>query len=147
MTAKFIDRIEAELGEIEAAGLYKRERVISSPQSGRIEADPGGQVLNFCANNYLGLADHPELIETAKAALERYGYGMASVRFICGTQEEHKALEARLRQAEEALRAAAAARREAIFELWDDCAETGEEAVVAAAGTMNGVATMQEVSA
>ena len=96
MTAKFIDRIEAELGEIEAAGLYKRERVISSPQSGRIEADPGGQVLNFCANNYLGLADHPELIETAKAALERYGYGMASVRFICGTQEEHKALEARL---------------------------------------------------
>ena len=96
MTAKFIDRIEAELGEIEAAGLYKRERVISSPQSGRIEADPGGQVLNFCANNYLGLADHPELIETAKAALGRYGYGMASVRFICGTQEEHKALEARL---------------------------------------------------
>ncbi|HMQ93033.1 MAG TPA: glycine C-acetyltransferase [Amaricoccus sp.] len=96
MTARFIDRIEAELGEIEAAGLYKRERVISSPQSGRIEADPGGQVLNFCANNYLGLADHPELVETAKAALERYGYGMASVRFICGTQEEHKALEARL---------------------------------------------------
>jgi glycine C-acetyltransferase len=96
MTSNFLDRIETELREIATAGLYKRERVISSPQSGRIEADPGGQVLNFCANNYLGLADHPDLIETAKAAVDRYGYGMASVRFICGTQEEHKLLEARL---------------------------------------------------
>ena len=81
---------------IRADGLWKAERVITSPQSGRIDAEPGGSVLNFCANNYLGLADHPGLIAAAKAALDRYGYGMASVRFICGTQEVHKALEARL---------------------------------------------------
>ena len=75
---------------------WKDERVITSPQAGRIDAEPGGSVLNFCANNYLGLADHPDLVAAAKDALDRYGYGMASVRFICGTQDVHKALEARL---------------------------------------------------
>jgi glycine C-acetyltransferase len=96
MAQTFLERVEGELREIDAAGLTKRERVISSPQAGRIHAEPGGDVLNFCANNYLGLADHPDLLTTAKEAIDRYGYGMASVRFICGTQEEHKALEARL---------------------------------------------------
>jgi glycine C-acetyltransferase len=96
MPDAFIARLTEELEGIRAAGLYKQERVITSPQSARIDAEPGGRVLNFCANNYLGLADNPELAAAAKAALDRYGYGMASVRFICGTQEEHKALEARL---------------------------------------------------
>ena len=73
-----------------------RDRIITSPQSANIEVSSGEKVLNFCANNYLGLADHTELIEAAKAGLDRYGYGMASVRFICGTQEEHKALESKI---------------------------------------------------
>ncbi|RUV66513.1 MAG: glycine C-acetyltransferase [Mesorhizobium sp.] len=84
------------LSQMEAAGLYKSERVITSMQSAEIEVAGGDRVLNFCANNYLGLADSAELREAAKAALDRYGYGMASVRFICGTQEEHKQLEARI---------------------------------------------------
>ena len=92
----FVAHVRSELGGIRDSGLYKSERVISSPQAGRIDAEPGGRVLNFCANNYLGLADHPDLVDAAKTALDRYGYGMASVRFICGTQEEHKALERRL---------------------------------------------------
>ena len=96
MPDRFTARLADELARIRADGLWKAERVITSPQSGRIDAEPGGSVLNFCANNYLGLADHPELIAAAQAALDRYGYGMASVRFICGTQEVHKALEARL---------------------------------------------------
>ncbi|HEV7650655.1 MAG TPA: glycine C-acetyltransferase [Actinophytocola sp.] len=85
--------LEAELEEIRAAGLFKAERVISTPQNAavRVGADP--EVLNFCANNYLGLADHPALIAAAKEALDRWGFGMASVRFICGTQEPHKELE------------------------------------------------------
>ena len=70
--------------------------MITSPQSANITVTGGQSVLNFCANNYLGLADHPALVEAAKAALDRYGYGMASVRFICGTQEEHKELESRI---------------------------------------------------
>src|SRR5690606_29051706 len=81
---------------LKAAGLYKSERVITSMQSAAIEVAGGGKVLNFCANNYLGLADNAELRQAASAALDRYGYGMASVRFICGTQEEHKQLEARI---------------------------------------------------
>lgn len=84
------------LHEIEAAGLTKRERVIETPQDARIRARPGGQVLNFCANNYLGLANHPHIIEGAKRALDAYGFGLASVRFICGTQTIHKELEARI---------------------------------------------------
>src|SRR6185295_18381094 len=94
MPDSFTTRIAAELARIRDDGLWKEERVLASPQRGRIDADPGGSVLNFCANNYLGLADHPALVATAKEALDRWGYGMASVRFICGTQEEHKALEA-----------------------------------------------------
>ena len=81
---------------MKSSGLYKTERVIVSMQAGEIEVASGAKVLNFCANNYLGLADSAELIEAGKRALDRYGYGMASVRFICGTQEEHKQLEARI---------------------------------------------------
>jgi len=95
MAADFRNHLATELDGLKAAGLYKSERVISTMQSAEIEAD-GRRLLNFCANNYLGLADNAELRETAKAALDRYGYGMASVRFICGTQEEHKQLEARI---------------------------------------------------
>lgn len=96
MSSKFQDHLKAELKELHSNGLYKSERILVSKQSGRITLASGDRVLNFCANNYLGLADNQELIDTAKAALDRYGYGMASVRFICGTQEEHKQLEARI---------------------------------------------------
>jgi hypothetical protein len=88
-----LSHIDSELEGLKSAGLYKSERVITSTQSAEIEVG-GDKVLNFCANNYLGLADSAELREAAKQALDRYGYGMASVRFICGTQEEHKQLEA-----------------------------------------------------
>ncbi|GAA1158459.1 glycine C-acetyltransferase [Kitasatospora gansuensis] len=93
------DDIAATLTEIREAGLFKPERVIGSPQNAAVTVTGGGQrgeVLNFCANNYLGLADHPEVLASAKAALDRWGYGMASVRFICGTQDVHKQLEERL---------------------------------------------------
>ena len=95
MAHDFISHLSTELAGLKAAGLYKSERVISSMQSAEIEV-AGQKVLNFCANNYLGLADNEELREAAKQTLDRYGYGMASVRFICGTQEEHKQLEARI---------------------------------------------------
>jgi glycine C-acetyltransferase len=88
-------QLAAELDDIRAAGLFKSERVIGSPQDARVRVG-GHEVLNLCANNYLGLADHPALIEAAREALERWGFGMASVRFICGTQEVHKELEAGL---------------------------------------------------
>ncbi|MFE0170689.1 glycine C-acetyltransferase [Streptomyces sp. NPDC059002] len=91
--------LQATLDEIVAAGLHKPERVIGTPQSATVAVTEGGrpgEVLNFCANNYLGLADHPEVVAAAHAALDRWGYGMASVRFICGTQEVHKELEGRL---------------------------------------------------
>ncbi|HET6211437.1 MAG TPA: glycine C-acetyltransferase [Micromonosporaceae bacterium] len=88
--------VRATLDEIRAAGLYKGERVIDGPQSARIDVAGTGEVLNMCANNYLGLADHPAVVAAAKAALDRWGYGMASVRFICGTQTPHKQLEAAL---------------------------------------------------
>lgn len=94
------DKFDQEIGErlagLRKEGLYKTERVITTPQAGQVSLKGDAQVINLCANNYLGLADHPDLIATAKAALDRYGYGMASVRFICGTQEEHKELEGRL---------------------------------------------------
>lgn len=96
MTTAFLSHLRSELEDLKQAGLYKSERVITSKQSGEIEVASGGRVLNFCANNYLGLADSEELAQAAKSALDRYGYGMASVRFICGTQEEHKELEARI---------------------------------------------------
>ncbi|MGV2921139.1 aminotransferase class I/II-fold pyridoxal phosphate-dependent enzyme, partial [Streptomyces alfalfae] len=91
--------LQATLDEIRSAGLHKPERVIGTPQSAKVAVTAGGrpgEVLNFCANNYLGLADHPEVVAAAHEALDRWGYGMASVRFICGTQEVHKELEARL---------------------------------------------------
>ena len=91
------DQLTAELAEIEQAGTFKHERIISTPQSGRITAAAmgrgGAEVLNFCANNYLGLADHPDLVSAAKQALDERGFGMASVRFICGTQDLHLQLE------------------------------------------------------
>ena len=94
------DQLHDELEEIRSAGLYKTERSISSPQSSHITAGriggPGADVLNFCANNYLGLADHPDIINAAKAAMDERGFGMASVRFICGTQDLHLSLEARV---------------------------------------------------
>lgn len=85
--------LQAELRAIEEAGLYKNERIIVTPQQAEIEVQSGQQVLNFCANNYLGLSNHPRLIAAAKKALDDRGYGMSSVRFICGTQDYHKELE------------------------------------------------------
>lgn len=94
------DQLQAELDDIRTAGLFKTERSISSPQSSHVTAgqigQPGATVLNFCANNYLGLADHPEIIAAAKSAMDERGFGMASVRFICGTQDLHLELEARV---------------------------------------------------
>ncbi|MFI7445244.1 glycine C-acetyltransferase [Nonomuraea indica] len=89
------EQLRATLDEITEAGLLKPERVITTPQSSSVSV-AGREVLNFCANNYLGLADHPAVVEAAKEALDRWGFGMASVRFICGTQQVHKELEARL---------------------------------------------------
>ena len=96
MTSAYLAHLQKTLGEIEAAGLTKRERLIATAQSAHIAVAGGRKVLNFCANNYLGLADHPEIIAAAHAALDRWGYGLASVRFICGTQEIHRELEKRL---------------------------------------------------
>lgn len=93
MTYSAQSRFAAELADIQQQGLYKRERIIASPQSAEIELADGRKVLNFCANNYLGLADHPEVIAAAKDALDSHGFGVASVRFICGTQDLHKQLE------------------------------------------------------
>jgi glycine C-acetyltransferase len=90
------DDLRAGLDEIRGAGLYKAERVIGTPQKAAVRVGSGDEVLNFCANNYLGLADHPALIAAAHEGLDKWGFGMASVRFICGTQEPHKALEAKL---------------------------------------------------
>jgi glycine C-acetyltransferase len=92
------DDLRAGLDDIRAAGLYKAERVIGSPQNASVRVGSGDEVLNFCANNYLGLADHPTLVAAAHDGLDKWGFGMASVRFICGTQEPHKQLEARLSQ-------------------------------------------------
>ncbi|MDE7181060.1 MAG: aminotransferase class I/II-fold pyridoxal phosphate-dependent enzyme, partial [Muribaculaceae bacterium] len=94
MYKNFKTHLEKELQDIKDAGLYKNERVIITPQSSDIEVEGAkGEVLNFCANNYLGLADNTRLIEAAKKAMDRRGYGMSSVRFICGTQDLHKELE------------------------------------------------------
>lgn len=96
MTKDFIDHLSRDLDGLRRAGLYKTERVITSKQAGTVTLETGKEVINLCANNYLGLSDHPTLIEAGREALARYGYGMSSVRFICGTQEEHKELEARI---------------------------------------------------
>lgn len=92
MNNQFTERIKSELSEIESAGLFKKERIISSEQGAEIIVN-GNTVLNFCANNYLGLSSHPKVIEAAKEYIDHRGYGMSSVRFICGTQDIHKELE------------------------------------------------------
>lgn len=98
MSQAYIQYLDDEIGKLKDTGLYKSERVIISPQSSHISVqnENGENVINLCANNYLGLADHPDIIESAHQALEDYGYGMASVRFICGTQTPHKMLEGRI---------------------------------------------------
>lgn len=97
MTSSMLEHLSAQLGEIREGGLYKSERIILTPQDARIGVGDG-TVLNMCANNYLGLAEHPEIVKAAHEGLDRWGYGLASVRFICGTQEVHKDLEASLSQ-------------------------------------------------
>src|SRR5215470_8045568 len=97
MNDKFVGRISGEVEEIKSSGLYKTERIISSPQGAEIVVN-GKTVLNFCANNYLGLSSNPKVIEAAHKAIESHGYGMSSVRFICGTQDIHKELELKLAQ-------------------------------------------------
>ena len=96
MYGKFKEHLANELTSIRNAGLYKQERVIASPQGAVIKLDSGKEVLNFCANNYLGLSSHPRVIEAAKRGLDERGYGMSSVRFICGTQDIHKELEEKI---------------------------------------------------
>jgi glycine C-acetyltransferase len=96
MDATFLQHLAAETEKLVENGLFKAERIITSPQSATIRVAGGREVLNFCANNYLGLANHPDVIAAAKRALDSHGFGMASVRFICGTQDLHKTLEARL---------------------------------------------------
>src|SRR5260370_18522688 len=96
MLAEFEKQLSQTLEEIKTQGLYKTERIIASPEDAHIAVAGGKRVLNMCANNYLGLAHHPELIKAAKEALDSHGLGMASVRFICGTQDLHKELEAAL---------------------------------------------------
>ncbi len=96
MTKPALLDYQNELAQIEAQGLLKRERIITSAQSAEIQLADGRRVLNFCANNYLGLADNPDIIQAAKDALDSHGFGMASVRFICGTQDLHKTLEAKI---------------------------------------------------
>ncbi|HEY9364871.1 MAG TPA: glycine C-acetyltransferase [Chitinophagaceae bacterium] len=95
MDEKLVQRISKEVEDIKASGLYKTERIITSPQNAEITVN-GKTVLNFCANNYLGLSDHPVVIEAAKQALDSHGFGMSSVRFICGTQDIHKELEQKI---------------------------------------------------
>src|SRR5436853_1228421 len=96
MLGEFEEQLSQTLEEIKSQGLFKTERVITTPQEAHIGISGGKRVLNMCANNYLGLADHPALVAAAKEALDTHGFGMASVRFICGTQDIHKELEAAL---------------------------------------------------
>src|SRR5882672_10809550 len=88
--------LEKELNSIREAGLFKKERIITTPQGADIKTTDGKEVINFCANNYLGLSSHPRVIEAAKRSIDTHGFGMSSVRFICGTQDIHKALEMRI---------------------------------------------------
>ena len=96
MIGKLKQQLQEELDSISAAGLYKKERIITKPQSTEILVSTGERVLNFCANNYLGLSSHPEVVQAAKNALDTHGFGMSSVRFICGTQDIHKKLEEKI---------------------------------------------------
>ncbi len=111
MSDKLNQQIQIELDAIKAAGLFKRERTITSPQGAEIDTIEGGEVLNFCANNYLGLSSHPRVIQSAIETIHSHGFGMSSVRFICGTQDIHKSLEAKIAEwvgAEDAILYAAA---------------------------------------
>lgn len=96
MYGKMKDHLQAELKAIEEGGIYKRERIITTPQGAKVKVASGDEVVIMCANNYLGLSSHPEVIQAAKSALDTHGYGMSSVRFICGTQDIHKELEAKI---------------------------------------------------
>src|SRR5262245_12046292 len=96
MNEEFQKHLQKQLADVRAAGLYKNERVITTPQNSRVRVGDGESVLNLCANNYLGLAQHPAVRDAAQAAMTSWGYGLASVRFICGTQAPHKQLEAKL---------------------------------------------------
>lgn len=96
MYGKLKEHLQQELKEIDSAGLYKKERIITTPQQAVIKVTTGEEVINFCANNYLGLSSHPKVIEAAHKVLDERGYGMSSVRFICGTQDIHKELEAKI---------------------------------------------------
>ena len=93
MYGKIKEQLQQEIQEIKDAGLYKSERIITSSQDAVIKISTGEEVINFCANNYLGLSNHPEVIQAAKDAMDTHGFGMSSVRFICGTQDIHKQLE------------------------------------------------------
>ncbi|MDG1260911.1 MAG: aminotransferase class I/II-fold pyridoxal phosphate-dependent enzyme, partial [Flavobacteriales bacterium] len=96
MYGKLKEELQKELKNIEDAGLFKHERIITSPQDAEITVSTGETVLNFCANNYLGLSSHPKVVEAAKNATDTHGFGMSSVRFICGTQDIHKTLEQKI---------------------------------------------------
>ena len=96
MSQAFLSDISTRLDDLRAEGLYKAERVIATPQRGVVALEGGEIAINLCANNYLGLSDNADLVATAQEALAAYGFGMSSVRFICGTQTPHKALEARI---------------------------------------------------
>jgi glycine C-acetyltransferase len=96
MNKEFLNQLSQELDEIKSSGLYKSERVITTPQGASIQVSTGEEVLNFCANNYLGLSSHPKVVDAAKKAIDTHGYGLSSVRFICGTQDIHKELERKI---------------------------------------------------
>ena len=96
MLGKMQQHLQQELEEIKEAGLFKAERIITTPQKSQITVSTGEKVINMCANNYLGLSAHPEVIKSAQSSFEQWGYGLSSVRFICGTQDVHKKLESSL---------------------------------------------------
>ena len=96
MYGKIKEHLQSELQTIEENGIFKKERIITSPQGAEITISTGETVLNFCANNYLGLSSHPEVVQAAKDAMDTHGFGMSSVRFICGTQDIHKTLEKKI---------------------------------------------------
>lgn len=96
MYGKIKEHLQQELQEIKDNGLFKKERIITSAQDAVIKISTGEEVINFCANNYLGLSSHPEVVQAAKDAMDTHGFGMSSVRFICGTQDIHKNLEAKV---------------------------------------------------
>ena len=96
MYGKMQEHLQAQLEEIESAGLFKRERIITTPQGADVHVSTGEDVVIMCANNYLGLSSHPDVIQASKDALDSHGFGMSSVRFICGTQDIHKELEAKI---------------------------------------------------